>query len=91
MTATPDHPFSTPTCIGVLDVTAGVAGALACMFLCDNGANVVRTVRDADHGVIAEPGCALWDRGEAAVSTGYTASAVRGLYGKGTTRTESSP
>ena len=68
MTAKPDHPRSALTGIHVLDMTTGMAGALATMFLCDNGANVVRIVQDAGHVLRAEPGYALWDRGKKAVT-----------------------
>ena len=36
MTARPDHPRSALTGIDVLDMTTGMAGALATMFLSDN-------------------------------------------------------
>ena len=68
MTAIPDHPRSALTGIDVLDMTTGMAGALATMFLCDNGANVIRIVQDAGHVLRAEPGYALWDRGKKAVT-----------------------
>ncbi len=67
MTAGPDRPKSALTGISVLDMTTGMAGALATMFLCDNGANVIRTVRDAAHVARPGPGYALWDRGKKAV------------------------
>ena len=69
MTAGPDGPKSALTGFNVLDMTTGMAGALATMFLCDNGANVIRTVRHADHVVRPEPGYALWDRGKKAILT----------------------
>ena len=67
MTASPDRPQSALTGINVLDMSTGMAGALATLFLCDNGANVIRTVRDADHVVRPGPGYALWDRGKKAI------------------------
>ena len=53
--------------ICVLDMTTGMAGALAAMFLCDNGARVVRLVGHDDEIVRPEPGFALWDRGKEVV------------------------
>ena len=77
MTARPDHPHSALTGIDVLGMTTGMAGALAAMFLCDNGANVVRTVQDRGHVARAEPG--------------YVASAVQALYDRSVAKTESPP
>ena len=37
MTARPDHPHSALTGVDFLDVTTGMAGALATMFPCDKG------------------------------------------------------
>jgi hypothetical protein len=37
MTARPDHPHSAPTGIDILDMTTGMAGALATMFPYDKG------------------------------------------------------
>lgn len=51
----------------VLDLTTGMAGALASMFLTDNGARVVRMVADNEPVVRSGPGFALWDRGKEAV------------------------
>lgn len=67
MKAGPDGPKSALIGFNVLDMTTGIAGALATMFLCDNGANVTRTIRDAPHVVRPEPGYTLWDRGKKAV------------------------
>ena len=66
-TLTDDHPRSALDGICVFDLTTGMAGALASMFLCDNGARVIRLV-DNDASVLRrEPGFALWDRGKEAV------------------------
>jgi crotonobetainyl-CoA:carnitine CoA-transferase CaiB-like acyl-CoA transferase len=53
--------------IRVFDLTTGMAGALATMFLCDNGARVVRVVGNDESVLRTEPGFALWDRGKEAV------------------------
>ena len=53
--------------ICVLDLTTGMAGALASMFLCDNGARVVRVVGNVESVLRREPGFALWDRGKEVV------------------------
>jgi crotonobetainyl-CoA:carnitine CoA-transferase CaiB-like acyl-CoA transferase len=44
-----------------------MAGALATMFLCDNGARVVRVVGNDESVLRKDPGFALWDRGKEAV------------------------
>ncbi len=52
----------------VLDLSTGLAGALATMFLCDNGARVVRVTEPGQPVVRAEPVYALWDRGKEVVT-----------------------
>ena len=49
--------------ITVLDLTKGVAGAMATMFLCDNGARVIRIEADEGQG----PNHMVWDRGKESV------------------------
>jgi crotonobetainyl-CoA:carnitine CoA-transferase CaiB-like acyl-CoA transferase len=49
--------------ITVLDLTAGPAGALATMFLCDHGARVVRLV-DTHNDTPRRGGYLVWDRGK---------------------------
>ena len=61
------HPQSALEGICVLDLTTGMAGALATMFLCDNGARVVRVVGNEESILRREPGFALWDRGKEVV------------------------
>ncbi|HAL47220.1 MAG TPA: hypothetical protein DCP37_05650, partial [Dehalococcoidia bacterium] len=51
-----------------LDLSTGLAGALATMFLCDNGARVVRVTEPGQPVVRAEPIYALWDRGKEVVT-----------------------
>ncbi|MDP6453381.1 MAG: CoA transferase [SAR202 cluster bacterium] len=53
--------------ICVIDLTTGIAGALATMFLCDNGARVVRLIGNDESTLRPEPGFALWDRGKETV------------------------
>ena len=50
--------------ITVVDLTRGMAGALAAMFLCDNGARVIR-VEDASEPEHPRPvGYHIWNRGK---------------------------
>ena len=50
--------------ITVLDITQGMAGALATMFLCDNGARVIRIEAPGSDRMRHEPGYRVWDRGK---------------------------
>ena len=53
--------------ITVLDLTEGMAGALATMFLCDNGARVVRLESRGSEQERQRPAYAVWDRGKESV------------------------
>ena len=53
--------------ITVLDLTQGPAGAIATMFLCDNGARVIRVEPPDSEGLRADPGYKIWDRGKESV------------------------
>ena len=53
--------------ITVLDMTDGMAGAMATMFLCDNGARVVRIDRPVGADRRQGPGYTVWDRGKQSV------------------------
>ena len=53
--------------ITVLDLTDGMAGALAGMLLCDNGARVVRVDTPGTEDQRSDPGYAVWDRGKESV------------------------
>ncbi len=53
--------------ITVLDLTEGMAGALATMFLCDNGARVIRLESEGSGQRRQTPGYAVWDRGKESV------------------------
>ena len=50
--------------ITVLDITQGMAGALATMFLCDNGARVIRIEAPGSDRMRHQPGYRVWDRGK---------------------------
>ena len=50
--------------ITVLDLTQDAAGALATMFLCDNGARVIRIDGPRSDEVRDGPGYLVWDRGK---------------------------
>ena len=52
--------------ITVLDLTRGAAGALATMFLGDNGARVIRILGDEGHA-LRDGGFRVWDRGKTCV------------------------
>ncbi len=54
--------------ITVLDLTQGMAGALAAMFLCDNGARVVRVDAPGEGAARCGPGYLVWDRGKESVA-----------------------
>ena len=54
--------------ITVLDLTWGMAGALATMLLCDNGARVIGVDSPAAEGSRRSPGYAVWDRGKESIS-----------------------
>ena len=66
-TLTDNSPHSALDGICVFDLTTGMAGALASMFLFDNGARVVRVVGNDESVLRREPGFALWDSGKEAV------------------------
>ena len=53
--------------ITVLDLTDGMAGALAGMFLCDNGARVIRVEGSETEDQRSDPGYAVWDRGKESI------------------------
>ena len=53
--------------ITVLDLTQGMAGALATMFLCDNGATVIRVGSQESEAERRGPAYAVWDRGKQSV------------------------
>ncbi len=53
--------------ITVLDLTDGMAGALASMFLCDNGARVIRVDRTDAGDQRSDSGYAVWDRGKESI------------------------
>ena len=53
--------------ITVLDLTEGMAGALATMFLCDNGARVIRVESKGSERERQTPSYAVWDRGKESV------------------------
>ena len=53
--------------ITVLDLTDGMAGALASMFLCDNGARVIRVDGPGTEDQRSDPGYAVWDRGKESI------------------------
>ena len=48
----------------VLDLSDGMAGALAGMFLCDNGARVIRIDAPGGENIRSDLGYAVWDRGK---------------------------
>ena len=50
--------------ITVLDMSVGMAGALATMFLCDNGARVIRLEVQNGDARRQQPGYMVWDRGK---------------------------
>ena len=54
--------------ITVLDITQGMAGALATMMLCDNGARVVHVETPDDDERQSRPGYSVWDRGKESVT-----------------------
>ena len=53
--------------IRVLDLTHGPAGALASMFLSDNGARVIHALPPGGHALRADPGYKVWDRGKESI------------------------
>ena len=53
--------------ITVVDLTTGMAGALATMLLCDNGARVIRLEPPDGRPERRRPGYAVWDRGKESV------------------------
>ncbi len=53
--------------ITVLDLTDGMAGALAGMFLADNGARVIRVDRPGPEDQRSDPAYAVWDRGKESI------------------------
>ncbi|MDA1349281.1 MAG: CoA transferase [Chloroflexi bacterium] len=52
--------------ITVLEMTTGMSGALAAMFLCDNGARVIRIDRPGST-LRGQPSYRVWDRGKESV------------------------
>ncbi len=59
--------------ITVLDLTQGKPGALAGMFLCDNGARVIRLELPGNEDARAEPTYMVWDRGKESVELDISA------------------
>ena len=53
--------------ITVLDLTQGPAGAIATMFLCDNGARVVHIEAPGSESLRADDTYKIWDRGKESV------------------------
>ena len=53
--------------ITVLDMSHGMAGAMATMFMCDNGAKVVRIDDPSRADLRRDPGYMVWDRGKKSV------------------------
>ena len=53
--------------ISVLDLTHGMAGAVAGMLLCDNGARVIRVEYCGSEEVRQQPAYAVWDRGKESI------------------------
>ena len=53
--------------ITVFDLSDGMAGALAGMFLCDNGARVIRVEGPGTEDQRSDPGYAVWDRGKESI------------------------
>lgn len=60
--------------IKVIDLSDGMAGALAGMFLCDNGARVIRVDTRGAEERRSNPGYAVWDRGKESVFLDLSAS-----------------
>ena len=58
--------------ITVLDLTRQRPGALAGMFLCDNGARVIRLELPDDDNERTAPIYMVWDRGKESVSLDLT-------------------
>ena len=52
----------------VMDLTQGMAGALATMFLCDNGRWVIRIEMPGNEHARKGPGYPAWDRGKESVA-----------------------
>ena len=72
--------------ITVLDLTKGRPGALAGMFLCDNGARVIRLELPDDGNDRTEPIYMVWDRGKESVLLDI--SAERDAFRKLVTRAD---
>ena len=53
--------------ISVLDLTQGMAGAVAGMLLCDNGARVIRVEYCGSEEARQQPAYAVWDRGKESI------------------------
>lgn len=53
--------------ITVLDLTDGMAGSMATMFLCDNGARVIRLENPAEAARRKDDSYMVWDRGKESV------------------------
>lgn len=76
--------------ITVLDLTEGMAGALASMFLCDNGARVIRVDAPGTEEQRSDPGYAVWDRGKESIFLDLsTALSDLQTDGKGVSETSS--
>ena len=70
--------------ITVLDLTRGMAGTLAAMFLCDNGARVIRVEDTSEPEVPRPEGYRIWNRGKESLALDLARS-VRGLDDGGST------
>ena len=68
--------------ITVLDLTQGMAGAIATMFLCDNGARVVRVGSPESEALRSDPPYAVWDRGKESVFLDLFATASQEIAGE---------
>ena len=53
--------------ITVLDLTDGPAGAIATMFLADNGARVIHAMPPGAQAARTEPAYRIWDRGKQSI------------------------
>ena len=64
--------------ITVLDLTRGMAGALATMFLCDYGARVIRIDAPATDRARESPSYLAWDRGKESIVLDFLDEADQG-------------
>ena len=69
--------------ITVLDLTDGMAGALAGMFLCDNGARVIRVDTPGAEDQRSAPGYAVWDRGKESIFLDLAGAVANGQSAEG--------